>query len=73
MKTFTLFWLTGDSELVTGNTPEQAMTLAGYSNGAVKALDFYAPGDMRNCYYWDNAKRTWIHHLDKSPVKSNEV
>jgi len=60
MKTFTLFWLTGNSELVTGNTPNQAMTLAGYSNGAVEALDFYVPGDMRDRYY-----------LDKSPIKES--
>lgn len=50
MKEFTLFWLTGKSEIVKGSDPANAMTLDGYSNGAVRALDFYAQGDKRNEY-----------------------
>lgn len=59
MKTYTLFWLTGNVELVKGNTPEEAMTLAGYGNGAVRALDFYGEGDIRNEYIWDSNIRSW--------------
>jgi hypothetical protein len=59
MKTFTLFWLTGKSELVKGNTIAEAMTLSGYSNGAVRALDFYSEGDERNNYYWNEGSKTW--------------
>lgn len=59
MKTFTLFWLTGKTELVKGNDAAQAMTLAGYSNGAVRALDFYGEGDLRNDYKWNTTTRNW--------------
>jgi hypothetical protein len=59
MKTYTLFWLTGNSELVNGNNPAEAMTLAGYSNGAVRALDFYAEGNKINDYSWDAERRSW--------------
>ena len=55
MKKFTLYWLTGDREVVEGATPAQAMTLAGYSQGAVRALDFYAGGDC-NDYHWDGKR-----------------
>ena len=57
---YTLFWLTGKSEIVKGETPEEAMTLAGYSNGAVRALDFYSKGHKRNEYAWDSGVRDWI-------------
>jgi len=59
MKTYTLFWRTGITEIVKGNTPEEAMTLAGYSNGAVKALDLYGNGDIRNEYAWNATARSW--------------
>ena len=59
MKTYTLFWLTGKTELVKGNTPEEAMTLAGYGGGAVMALDFYGNGDIREDYKWNAEQRTW--------------
>ena len=59
MNTYTLFWLTGKSEIVKGNSPAEAMTLAGYSQGAVGALDFYGNGDIRNEYIWDSETRNW--------------
>lgn len=58
-KTYTLFWLTGKSELVKGNDPAQAMTLAGYSNGAVRALDFFGEGDIRNHWEWNRDQHQW--------------
>ena len=58
MKTFTLYWLTGKREIVQGNDIANAMTCAGYSNGAVRALDFYAEGED-NGYEWKQATREW--------------
>jgi hypothetical protein len=55
---YTLFWLTGKRETVVGDNVASAMTKAGYSNGAVKALDFYAEGN-NNEYLWDGHKRRW--------------
>ena len=59
MNTYTLYWRTGKRELVHGADIAQAMTLAGYGNGAVSALDFYATGDDTD-YEWDSEKRDWL-------------
>lgn len=59
MKTFTLFWLTGETQLVTGNSPAEAMNNAGIGNGALRALDFYAEGYKRNDYTYIDANRGW--------------
>lgn len=56
---FTLFWKTGQREVVEGDTPSQAMTLAGYSNGSLIALDFWAHGDNQE-YVWNKETRSWI-------------
>ena len=58
-QTFTLYWRTGDREIVQGRSIAEAMTLAGYSGGAVAALDFYAEGDNTE-YAWDAASREWL-------------
>ena len=44
---FKLYWKTGETEVVEGETPEQAMTLAGYSQGAIPALDYYERVDKQ--------------------------
>lgn len=58
MAKFTLYWRTGDREVVEGRTPEEAMTLAGYGAGAVPALDFWARGDDSK-YSWNPSAREW--------------
>ena len=55
---YTLYWKTGDREVVEGPTPAKAMTLAGYSGGAVAALDFYVNGDAHG-YRWNKVRRYW--------------
>jgi len=57
-KIYTLYWRTGERELVRGRNPAEAMTLAGYSSGAVGALDFYSEGEDKD-YTWDAATRQW--------------
>ncbi len=59
MKTFTLFWLTGDSELVEGSDIAHAMNKAGYGNGSLRALDFHGEGDLQDKYVWDSTARKW--------------
>lgn len=61
---FTLFWLDGKREVVQGRSIAEAMTLAGYSNGALRALDFYASGDNQD-YVWVPGERDW---KQKQPV-----
>lgn len=61
---FTLYWLDGKREVVEGNSISEAMTLAGYGGGAVRALDFYADGNDHN-YTWKeltsigSTKKVW--------------
>ena len=59
MKTFYLYWLTGKKEKVQGNNIADAMTLAGYNQGALDVLDFFSKTDD-NSYYWSKNLSTWI-------------
>ena len=65
-KTFTLYWRTGDREVVTGETVEKAMMLAGYGGGAIRALDFYAKGDDRE-WKWAPETREWVAEQKAQP------
>ena len=58
-KTYTLFWLTGDTQIVKGYDPASAMNNAGIGSGALRVLDFYGEGDIRARYNWNAKKRTW--------------
>lgn len=57
---FTLFWLDGKTQIVTGIDIADAMR--GYSQGALAALDFHAKGDIRKEYAW---KDTYSHSGQK--------
>lgn len=67
-KLFTLYWLTGRREVVSGRDIAEAMTLAGYSAGALRALDFYASGDNQE-YNWVEGERKWMSraHAEQRP------
>ena len=56
---FTIFWLTGDTEIVEGDSISEAFKSAGYSGGAINAIDFYSPEDVRNDYEWNAKNHTW--------------
>tara|TARA_R110000868_G_scaffold106717_1_gene292469 strand:- start:16 stop:222 length:207 start_codon:yes stop_codon:yes gene_type:complete len=55
MKQFTLFWLIGKKEVISGNDIAHAMNSAGYGAGALRALDFHSEGDC-NDYEWIGGK-----------------
>ena len=59
MKDFTLFWLTGKSEVIKGTDITNAFRRAGYGGGALGALDFYAMGNVANEHVWDRENRRW--------------
>ena len=46
-KTFEFHWLTGEVETHRGRTPAEALTLAGYSQGALPALDYWKEVDQQ--------------------------
>lgn len=62
-KVFTLFWLTGASEIVSGKTVDYAFAKAGYGAGARSALDFWSEGDKRDEREWKDdgsGKKAWV-------------
>ncbi len=38
---YRLFWLNGETEIIRGLSCEHAFTRAGYTTGALRALDYY--------------------------------
>lgn len=56
---YTLFWLGGKKEFITGETIEQAFTAAGYGGGAAGALDFYNK-EADDSYFWDTESKKWV-------------
>lgn len=57
--TLTIFWLTGEAQIVKGDSPASAMNNAGIGAGAVRAIDFYSKGDKRDLYEWHPEESTW--------------
>lgn len=57
-KQFTLYWLDGKRQVLTGEDIEHAFTYAGYGAGAIRAVDFYFEGDNHE-YVWNKTKHSW--------------
>lgn len=57
---WTFYWLTGRREVLRGDTAEDALNRAGYSVGALRALDFFAAGDQRDVWAWDAENAEWV-------------
>ena len=58
MAKYTFYWLTGKREVLEGTTPEEALNLAGFGQGAIPALDFWATEDNKD-YIWNPDKHEW--------------
>lgn len=58
-RTYTLYWLTGDTQTVAGPDPATAMNNAGIGAGALSALDFWQTGPKDPDYFWDADKHKW--------------
>lgn len=56
---YKLYWLDGTSELINGEGIADAFRKAGYSGGAMEALDFYSenPDDK---YVYDKVNHEWV-------------
>lgn len=65
MNTYTLYWIDGQRETVTGESVARAMARAGYGRGALEALDFYVKGESHD-YEWDPKERDWVHKVDSA-------
>lgn len=68
-KKYTIFWRTGETQIVTGNKPHEAMNNAGIGAGALGAMDFYGEGaDVEKLWEYDKEARSW----KKKPEEGNE-
>lgn len=58
MKNFTLYWRDGRRQIIQGPTIEEAFTAAGYSAGAINAIDWYTEGITYTDAY-NKETRSW--------------
>lgn len=58
IRKFTLYWKTGDREVVEGRDIGEAMTLAGYGGNAGAALELWTRGENHD-YTWNAETREW--------------
>ena len=59
MKKYTFFWLHGDRNVYEGENPTDALNKAGFGQGAIQALDFFAEGDNKE-YIYDKDEKNCI-------------
>jgi hypothetical protein len=58
-KQYTIFWLTGETQVIEGDTPAHAFNNAGIGAGALRAVDFYREGTKTEDYIWDKDNHSW--------------
>lgn len=58
-RVFTLYWLTGETQTVSGPDIATAMNNAGIGAGALGVLDFHAEGTPDPDWYWNKDKHSW--------------
>ena len=61
---WTLYWRTGERQVVEGEQIHTAMNNAGIGAGALAALDFYKEGAEDHGYRWSANDRSWIKRDD---------
>jgi hypothetical protein len=54
---FTFLGKNGSRRVLTGSSPDEALSNAGYSAGAIATLEFYAPGDDNSWQWRDGSGR----------------
>ena len=71
-KEFTLFWLTGKKELVTGENITIAVNKH-YGGGAMRALDFWANGNYMDSdrYVFNKERHMWVINLNCQKDEEN--
>jgi hypothetical protein len=58
-KTYTIFWLTGETQQIKGYDAASAFNNAGIGQGALRAVDFYLEGIEIKDYVWSKENHTW--------------
>lgn len=71
MRHFTIFWRTGEAQVVTGHSIEDAFRCAGFGAGALAAVDFYDNGDVRKKWTYSVIAGEWVRNpefIEPEPV-----
>ena len=68
---FTIYWLSGDREVMKGLSIEDAFRKAGYGGGAVNAIDCYKEG-VDDGYRWDIDAKTWVEK-ERTVIKIEDI
>lgn len=59
MNTYKVFWLDGHTEIISGSTANDAFNRAGYSAGALRAVDYFqkmdTPDPNKTYYVYDDS------------------
>lgn len=58
---FTIYWKDGSRNVITGVTVEDAFTAAGYSAGAVSAIDWYDNG-ISQTHHYNTETKEWVKY-----------
>ena len=64
---FTLYWLDGKRQVISGESIDTAFTAAGYDDGAIHAVDWYENGVT------DSYRREGKHWVKREPIRIHEV
>lgn len=72
MNKFILYWLTGKAEIIEGRNITLAFRSAGYSGGALRALDFYDNGEEIK-YHWDKETNQWLPNPQEGIEQEKDV
>lgn len=59
---FTIYWKDGTKNIISGNSIEEAFTVAGYSAGVLKGIVGYSEG-VEDTHYWDADKNEWLKYI----------
>lgn len=62
---YTAFWLHSGVDILEGSSPEKAFQNAGIGQEALRALDFWARGDVSSEYEFNKDKRSWNKKKEK--------
>lgn len=59
MRKFTIYWDSGKSEILQGESIQFALDDAGYSTNDLLSISFYTPGNTQDSYIWDSKLQRW--------------
>lgn len=57
-KVFTIYWKSGEREVVSGPSISRAFSDAGLGSGSLDGIDFYVEGECDR-YVWEDKNKSW--------------